>query len=104
MDHTIRAFAHSGRDNRASIGGGMNRLTWRFSTVALNLRKITGAMLNAVVLFLRHVAQCFKQPDLDETHAADRYFVAQMTREEWEEYQRARFEEACEKEERPNNE
>ena len=37
-------------------------------------------------------------PELDESHAATRYRVAQMTREEWQEYERAVFNEACEKE------
>ncbi len=34
-------------------------------------------------------------PELDESHAATRYRVAQMTREEWEAYEKAKFDEAC---------
>ena len=37
-------------------------------------------------------------PELDECHAATRYRVAYMTREEWQEYERAVFDEACNKE------
>ena len=36
-------------------------------------------------------------PELDESHAETRYRIARMTREEWEEYERAMFDEACEK-------
>ena len=38
-------------------------------------------------------------PELDESHAATRYRVAQMTREEWEAYEQAKFDEACNREE-----
>ena len=37
-------------------------------------------------------------PEFDESHAETRYRIAQMTREEWEEYERAMFDEACGKE------
>ena len=37
-------------------------------------------------------------PELDESHAETRYRIARMTREEWEEYERAMFDEACGKE------
>ena len=36
-------------------------------------------------------------PELDESHAATRYRVAYMTRDEWQEYERAVFDEACNK-------
>jgi len=38
-------------------------------------------------------------PELDESHAETRYRVAQMTSEEWQEYERAKFNKACKKEE-----
>jgi len=41
----------------------------------------------------------FPPPELDESHAKTRYRVAQMTREEWQAYERSQFDEACEKEE-----
>ena len=34
-------------------------------------------------------------PELDESHAATRYRVAYMTREEWQEYERAVLDSAC---------
>ena len=37
-------------------------------------------------------------PELDESHAATRYRVAYMTREEWQEWEQAKFQEACDKE------
>ena len=37
-------------------------------------------------------------PELDESHAATRYRVAQMTREEWQDYERAVFDKTCNKE------
>jgi len=36
-------------------------------------------------------------PELDESHAETRYRMAYMTREEWQEYERAVFDEACNK-------
>jgi hypothetical protein len=37
-------------------------------------------------------------PELDESHAATRYRMAYMTREEWQEYERAVFDKTCNKE------
>ena len=37
-------------------------------------------------------------PELDESHAATRYRVAQMTREEWQDYELAVFDKTCNKE------
>lgn len=49
---------------------------------------------------LSRLKVCFSSPppELDESHAATRYRMAYMTREEWQEYERAVLDEACEKE------
>ncbi len=49
--------------------------------------------------FLSYLKVFFSSPppELDESHAATRYRVAYMTREEWQEYERAVFDEACNK-------
>jgi len=49
---------------------------------------------------LSRLKVCFSSPppELDESHAETRYRVAQMTREEWREYERAKFDKAYNKE------
>lgn len=48
---------------------------------------------------LSHLKVFFSSPppEEDESHAATRYRVAQMTREEWREYERAKFDKAYNK-------
>jgi len=50
--------------------------------------------------FLSHLKVFFSPPpsEEDESHAEARYRVAQMTREEWQAYEQAKFDEACNKE------
>lgn len=49
---------------------------------------------------LSRLKVCFSSPppELDESHAETRYRVAQMTREEWREYEAEKYEEAAEQE------
>lgn len=71
----------------------MTKTAWRLNRADLGLRKMFGAVVDALI----RLAKLFRSPppEFDESHAATRYMVAQMTREEWEEYERAMFDEAC---------
>lgn len=74
----------------------MTRIAWQANRAELAARKAFGWLVDKLVA----VAKFFRSPpaDLDESHAAVRYRMARMTREEWEAYEKARFNEACEKE------
>lgn len=74
----------------------MTRIAWQINRAKLGARKLVGSMIDTLVA----LAKLFRSPppELDESHAATRYRVAYMTREEWQEYERAVFNEACEKE------
>jgi len=74
----------------------MTRIAWQVNRAEMTARKIAGWLADRLVA----LAKCFRSPpaELDESHAEVRYRMAQMTREEWEAYERARFDEACEKE------
>ena len=74
----------------------MTRFAWRVNRTELAVRKAFGWLVDRLVV----LAKFFRSPppEFDESHAETRYRVAQMTREEWEEYERAMFDEACGKE------
>ena len=71
----------------------MTRFAWRVNRTELAVRKALGWMVDKLV----ELAKFFRSPppEFDESHAETRYRIAQMTREEWEEYERAMFDEAC---------
>jgi len=74
----------------------MTRIEWQAKRAALTARKTFGWLVDKLVT----LAKFFRSPppELDESHAETRYQMARMTREEWEAYERARFDEACENE------
>lgn len=74
----------------------MTRIAWQANRAELAARKAFGWLVDKLVA----LAKFFRSPppELDESHAETRYRMARMTHEEWEAYERARFDEACEKE------
>ena len=69
----------------------MTRIAWQANRAEMAARKAIGWMIDVFV----RVAKFFRSPppELDESHAETRYRVAQMTREEWEAYEKAKFDE-----------
>jgi hypothetical protein len=74
----------------------MTRIAWQINRAKLGARKLVGYLVDNLVA----LAKLFRSPppELDESHAETRYRMARMTREEWEAYEKAKFDEACEKE------
>lgn len=71
----------------------MTRIEWQAKRAALTARKAFGWLVNKLVALAKLLRSL--PPELDESHAATRYRMAQMTREEWEAYERAMFDGAC---------
>ena len=71
----------------------MTRIAWQANRAELAARKAFGWLVDKLVV----LAKFFRSPppELDESHAATRYRVAYMTREEWQEYERAVLDEEC---------
>lgn len=74
----------------------MTRIAWQVNRAELAARKAFGWLVDKLVA----LAKFFRlpPPELDESHAETRYRIARMTREEWQDYERAVFDKTCNKE------